>query len=222
LSSKEEKIKTKITFTQQKCKDIEKIKDLFNINYKSNIIDFSDKEKINSLGKREIELISKRLRSEAEFFKCEELKINSIQLFSNSLKNFSIFFINCKTLRILDLVGCYIADLGCRCVAEILSKAENITEINLQKNMIGDKGAEMIASTIRETQNLAKIELEHNLIGNLGAELLYSSLKVNIKIKWLNLFGNITIDRNLISSISSQLRSNRLSNRAKIRKSSNL
>ena len=90
---------------------------------------------------------------------------------------------------------------------------KNLSELNLQKIQIGDIGADMLAEMIVSTQNLSKIELEYNLIGNKGAEKLLESTKMNLKIKWLNLFGNLCINPNIISKISSQLKSNRISTR---------
>ena len=64
-------------------------------------------------------------------------------------------------------------------------------------------------------KNILKMELEHNLIGNFGGNRLLASLKENNRIKWLNLFGNISLGSDIVSLISAQLRFNRISNRTK-------
>ena len=166
-----------------------------------------------------IENVLKKLRvkikREAEKYQCEEFKMKNKYLSFRSLKDFSHFFLNCNNLKFLDLSESAIGDIGCKFLSEAFSKGKNIAEINLQKNMIGDSGAEILSNCIGVNKNITKMELEHNLIGNFGANKLLFSLRENNKIKWLNLFGNNSLDNNIISLISAQLKSNRISNRAK-------
>lgn len=201
------------------------IKEIFNIKYESEIIDFTNFLNTNNnlplgninIGKHDIEYLAKDISKEAENFQCEEFKLTKFPVSFRCLKDFSIFFLNCNTLKFLDLSENDIGDLGVRILSEAFSKKENsnISEVNLQKNSIGDKGAEILSDCIKQNTSLLKIELEHNLIGNHGGEKLLNSLKENKKIKWLNLFGNNSIDNNIITLISGQLRTNRISNRVK-------
>jgi len=82
-------------------------------------------------------------------------------------------------------------------------------------NNIGDYGAEILSDFISSNQSITKLELEHNFIGNKGALKLYDAIRKNLKIKWVNLFGNNCINNNLIFKISSQLKNNRISSHSK-------
>lgn len=202
--------------------NLQKIKETFNIKYQNDVIDLSNKDKdLKSLGKVEFECLSKELFKFAENYRCEEFVASNVTIPVRSLKNLSLFFCNCNTIKYLDLSECSIGDVGCRLLSEAFAKGKNIAEINLQKNLIGDVGAEILSNCIKLNNNLTKLELEHNLIGNIGGEKLLCSLKENNKIKWLNLFGNNSLDNNIITLISGQLRSNRISNRANKIKSKN-
>lgn len=196
-------------------KAIENIKFIYKINYENDLIELIDLTNINKyLGKIDMENLSKDLSREAEKYKCTEFKMNASLSF-RSLRSFSKFFLNCNSLKFLDLSESSIGDIGCKYLAEAFLKSKNISEINLQKNMIGDNGAEILSKCIRVNKNIMKLELEHNLIGNFGGKKILESLKENNKIKWLNLFGNNCLDNSIISLISELLKNNRISNRPK-------
>jgi hypothetical protein len=193
--------------------NIKYIKFNLKINYENDLIDLTNINKL--LGKTELENLSNDISNEAEKYKCTEFKLLSKFLTYKSLRSFSKFFLNCNNLKFLDLNESSIGDIGCKYLSQAFLKSKNISEINLQKNMISDIGAEILANCIKVNKNFTKIELEHNLIGNFGGKKLIESLKENKKIKWVNLFGNNSLDNNIISLISELLRSNRISNRPK-------
>lgn len=193
---------------------IKDLSNIYNINFSNNIIDLSNLK--NYLGLvQEVDAIFAFFRENANSFKCEELKICGISLSTLAINNLSYFLIQNNSIKYLDLSETQLGDFGISKLAPAFERNKNLIEINLQKNSIGNIGAKVLAEALQANENISKVELEHNFIGNKGAELLYTALTRNIKLKWLNLFGNVSISNNFIGKISLQLKNNRISSRAK-------
>jgi len=198
-------------FPERKNEYLQSLIRTYNINFSNNIIDLSHK----NLGTAQIELISIYLKKDSEKFQCEEFKICNQRLSANAMQDISGFIKHCRSLKYLDLSGCEIGDLGCRHFCEAFESQKTLSEINLQKNSIGEVGAESLSDILVNNDNISKLELEHNFIGNKGAAKLYEAIRINMKVKWLNLFGNISISQNFIAKISTQLKNNRISTRGR-------
>lgn len=198
-------------FPEKKNEFLQNLIKTYNINFSNNIIDLSHK----NLGTTELELISTYLKKDSEKFHCEELKISNQRLSHKAMQDLSGFITQCNFLKFLDLSGCEIGDLGCRQFCEAFESQKNLSEINLQKNSIGDSGAEILSDLLVNNENISKLELEHNFIGNKGAGKLYEAIRKNLKVKWLNLFGNVSISNNFVAEISTQLKNNRISTRGR-------
>ncbi|EDK31790.2 kinase domain protein (macronuclear) [Tetrahymena thermophila SB210] len=122
-----------------------------------------------------------------------ELIFGLNNLTGDGIQNICNPFKACQELKQihLDLHHNIIGDDGIRYLFSYLSQLQNLSQlkVNLENNMITNRGANIIGKLLEEQSSLLHVDiiLRNNLIDYSGAKILSKSIKLNKKIRFIQL-----------------------------------
>ena len=128
--------------------------------------------------------------------KANDSSPDSINL-SGQCKGDSVFFIAfglcnnyCRIIRILDISGNKINDLGAKAIAEGLHENRTMQKLDISNNNILDDGTKAISDFIKKSSTLQHLSISGNEISAEGAKHIAEAIKITKTVQKLDISSN--------------------------------